>query len=460
MTAAPTSPPIAASAPAAGHFQSPRASASFEHDCETFSKFWAGNAAALAALPAKPERSGAQQMSASEILAIGRHARRDFLSAHVGTLYRRLTENFTRKHRIEHLARAAAGMVPGLVPDEAGLKAENAKLQKHKDAHEIDQGILFNAILADRQCGLDLCHAMLLPRREALELAPKFARDGIVDLGTAKVERRGKATTVWMNNPRFLNAEDESTLPHVETAVDLALLDGGTEIAVLRGAPIAGGKYDGQRVFSSGINLTHLYQGRISYLWYLIRETGFVNKMFRGLACEHITPDEVSGSSCEKPWVGAVEKFAIGGGCQYLLALDFTVAESDAYMTLPARKEGIIPGVANMRLPRFVGDRIARQAIQYERRIDCDTPEGRMICDRIVAPGEMDAALDEVTVRLTSSGVVSAASNRRAFRVAVEPLDLFRRYMAVYAREQADCHFSPALIGNLERYWNAQNRKI
>ena len=31
-------------------------------------------------------------------------------------------------------------------------------------------------------------------------------------------------------------------------------------------------------------------------------------------------------------------------------------------MTLPARKEGIIPGVANLRLPRFIGDRIARQA--------------------------------------------------------------------------------------------------
>jgi (3,5-dihydroxyphenyl)acetyl-CoA 1,2-dioxygenase len=31
--------------------------------------------------------------------------------------------------------------------------------------------------------------------------------------------------------------------------------------------------------------------------------------------------------------------------------------------------------------------------------------------------------------------------------------------MAVYAREQAYCHFAPALIANLERYWNAQNRK-
>jgi (3,5-dihydroxyphenyl)acetyl-CoA 1,2-dioxygenase len=65
-----------------------------------------------------------------------------------------------------------------------------------------------------------------------------------------------------------------------------------------------------------------------------------------------------------------------------------------------------------------------------------------------------------VVERLASSGVVSAAANRRAMRVAQEPLDLFRNYCAVYAREQAYCHFSPALIANLERYWNAQNRKV
>jgi thioesterase DpgC len=70
----------------------------------------------------------------------------------------------------------------------------------------------------------------------------------------------------------------------------------------------------------------------------------------------------------------------------------------------------------------------------------------------------MDAALQDVIDRLTSSGVVSAASNRRAFRIAHEPLDLFRSYMAVYAREQSMCHFSPALIRNLEDHWNAQQR--
>ena len=54
--------------------------------------------------------------------------------------------------------------------------------------------------------------------------------------------------------------------------------------------------------------------------------------------------------------------------------------------------------------------------------------------------------------------MVSAAANRRALRVAQEPLDLFRSYMSVYALEQAYCHFSPALIANLERNWDAKSR--
>jgi thioesterase DpgC len=70
----------------------------------------------------------------------------------------------------------------------------------------------------------------------------------------------------------------------------------------------------------------------------------------------------------------------------------------------------------------------------------------------------MDDELEQIVTQLTSSGVVSAAANRRAFRAGEEPLDTFRRYMAIYAREQADCHFSPALISNLERNWKVAKR--
>jgi (3,5-dihydroxyphenyl)acetyl-CoA 1,2-dioxygenase len=72
----------------------------------------------------------------------------------------------------------------------------------------------------------------------------------------------------------------------------------------------------------------------------------------------------------------------------------------------------------------------------------------------------MDAAIGRRVELLTSSGLVNAAANRRMMRIGVEPLDVFRTYMAVYAREQAFCHFSPALIANLERHWDARNRRL
>ena len=72
----------------------------------------------------------------------------------------------------------------------------------------------------------------------------------------------------------------------------------------------------------------------------------------------------------------------------------------------------------------------------------------------------MDAALEARIDALTSSGLVSAAANRRAMRVGQEPLDIFRQYMATFSREQAYCHLSPALVRNLEKHWNARERTV
>jgi len=427
-------------------------------DAAASSHFWIGGTNLLAKLPPKPKRTPTETAAADAVLSATREVRDRFLARHVETLYRALTRDYRSFVRVEQLAYDAAS-VPGLVPTSEQVAAETELPQRDKEGLEIDQGIFLSRVLAHPAAGAHLCHAMLLPTAAALGRLDEFRARGALDLGAAVVERRGGAAVVTMRNARFLNAEDESTVDAVETAVDLAILDPESEIAVLRGGVVEHPKYRGRRIFSTGINLTHLYHGKISYLWYIKREMGFVNKLFRGLAKPEVSPDEICGDSIEKPWVAGVDAFAIGGGCQYLLATDYVVAASDAYLTLPARKEGIIPGAANLRLTRFVGDRLARQLIMYGRRLECDTPEGRLICDEVVPPDQMDAAIDRVVDNFTSSGVVSAAGNRRAFRVAEEPLDLFRRYMAVYAREQAYCHFSPALIANLERNWSAQQRR-
>jgi thioesterase DpgC len=432
---------------------------SYAVDCDRYSGFWLQSARLMEQLPPAERRNEREHAAAAAIVATARDARKRFLREHVEALYDALTDGRRRHVRVEDLVLAAADVVPVLVPSRQQLAAEHGRLQRDRSGVEIDQGLFVSAVLGHAPAGRHLCHAMLLPRPDSVALLDRLRRDGFVELAGASVRRRGRASLVTYEHPRFLNAEDADTLDAMEICVDLALLD-QSEIVVLRGATVEHPKYKGRRIFGAGINLTHLYHGRIPFVWYLQRDLGYVNKIYRGLAAaDDLPPDECGGATIEKPWIAAVEAFAIGGHCQVLLVCDYVIAASDAFLTLPARKEGIIPGAANLRLPRFTGDRIARQAILYGRQVQCDSPEGRLICDEIVAPAAMDAAIEQVVSGMTDSGIVSAAGNRRAFRIAEEPFDQFRNYMAVYAREQAHCHFSPALIANLERHWNAQNRR-
>ncbi len=439
----------------------PKLTGCYPQDRDHFSDYWLRSAHLLSLLAPANRRTEREQAAGARIVEAARRTRRQFLRDHVESLYNALTADGTRHVRVEELVMAVADAVPGLVPGRQDLAAEAGRLQRDRSGLEIDQGLLIAAVLANQQAGRHLCHSMLLPRPESLDLIERFRRDGVVALEGASVRRSGRACLVNYVHPRFLNAEDETTLAGMEICVDIALLDDASDVVVLRGAEVDNPKYRGRRIFGAGINLTHLYHGRIPFIWYLQRDLGYVNKIYRGLSVEgEPPPDECGGATIEKLWIAAVEGFAIGGHCQVLLVCDYVVAERNAYLTLPARKEGIIPGAANLRLPRFTGDRIARQAILYERRIDCASPECALVCDAIVDSGTMDDALEQLVRGLTTSGIVSAAGNRRAIRIGQEPLDLFRNYMAIYAREQACCHFSPALISNLERYWSAHNRSL
>jgi (3,5-dihydroxyphenyl)acetyl-CoA 1,2-dioxygenase len=451
---------LASSAAAAWAAAEPTGTADFNTDRRSYGEFWSQAARLLASLPKKPRRNEVERPAAEAIFSAARAARDRFLAAHAPAVYGELTAGCTRFVRIEELVYLAAKTLPGLVPSRDEVDAEASLDQRDKDGVEIDQGIFLSRVLADERAGLHLCHAMLLPRADSGAHGATFTAKGVLDLGAARLERKGKAVYLTAGNPRFLNAEDDTTLDATEIAVDVAILDGASELVVLRGDKVEHPKYRDRPVFGAGINLTHLYRGKIPFLWFLRRDLGYVHKILRGVAGPDSFPDDVHGFGAEKQWVAAVDTFAIGGHCQLLLVMDYVLAAADAFMTLPARKEGIVPGLANLRLPRFTGDRIARQAIQYGRRLDCDSPEGRMICSEIVQLDEMDVAVERVVSGLTNAGPVSAVSNRRALRVGQEPIDLFRRYCSVYAREQAHCHFSPALIKNLERNWDAKNRKM
>ncbi len=321
------------------------------------------------------------------------------------------------------------------------------------------------------RAGRHLLEAMLQPTPEAIERLENFTATGTADLGPVRVTRRGRAGILELSNPRHLNAEDGLTLGPTEWGVDLILLDPAIDVGVMRGAVVDHPRYEGERVFGSGINLTHLYHGRIDFIWYLVRDLGYVSKLYRGISGAGHSDRAVTGTAeeadsdadldtVEKLWIAVVERFAIGGACQLLHVMDHVVAARGSRLYLPARKEGIIPGASNLRLPRSVGDRAARQAILSGREWTAGDADADLLCDEVVDAGDVERAVDARIQALTSSGLVNAAANRRALRVGQEPLDLFRRYMATYAREQAYCHLSPALVRNLEEHWDAGRRRL
>lgn len=383
-----------------------------------------------------------------------------FFRRHATTIYDRLTDGCTRARRLSDLTYAAAELYPQLLPSRRAIAEERAlQRQSAKRGLEIDQGLFAAHILADERRGLHLIHAMLRPTPEAERQLAAFRRTGRADLGKARLERRDNIGHITLTNKDCLNAEDDESVKALETAIDLALLDDQIEVGVLRGDVVQHKKYAGRRVFNAGINLTHLYYGQISFVEFILeRDLGLVHKLYRGLWVSESYYEQFE-DYLEKPWLAAVEAFAIGGGCQLLCVMDRVIAEPGAYFNLPASKEGFIPGAANLRLPRLVGIQNARQGIFFEKMFPVDRPEGMLICDEVVPSAEMDAGIERNAKGLVRAGFLSAVSNRKALRVAQEPLSAFRRYMATYARQQVQCFYDPALLANIEQHWKPQTRR-
>jgi thioesterase DpgC len=404
----------------------------------------------LTELPPKQERSTEQQESAEEIHNSCRNVRSRFMRAHNVSVYATLTDGGRIRARIDELSFHAANFFPSLVPTEAQIVEECGKIQLHKEGREIDQGIFFGGLLQSHEIGVHLMTSMRRPTARALQLLPDFLRTGELNLGSVLIERRAQAGYVTIQNQQFLNAEDNRLTEDLETAVDLTLLDEGIRVGVLRGAIMTHRRYLGKRVFSSGLNLIRLYEGQISFIDFLLkRELGFISKIMRGLSVED-WDQSWNTTAVEKPWLAAVDSFAIGGGAQLLFVFDRVIAAADSYISLPAANEGIVPGAGNLRLGRFSGSRIARQIILGGRKIWASESDAQLFFDEVVDPSEMDSAIEANVSALDSTAV---AANRRMLNLAEEPLDHFRTYMAAFALDQACRIYDPEILTKLEQRW-------
>ncbi|MEV4140950.1 (3,5-dihydroxyphenyl)acetyl-CoA 1,2-dioxygenase DpgC [Dactylosporangium sp. NPDC049742] len=405
-------------------------------------------AAVLEKLPASDRRTAQDRAAAAAAKAEVRALRCAFLDAHVDAVYAELTGDRARHLRLDELAESAAIRFPGLVPTAEQLAADRDRPQAAKEGHEIDQGIFFNRVLASRTSGTHLLEAMLRPTERAQRLLPGFAGTGSADLGSVRLERRGAVTHLTLCRDDCLNAEDGRQVEDMETAVDLALLDPATEVGVVRGGVMTHRRYQGRRVFSAGINLKTLHHGGIPLVGFILRrELGYIHKLQRGILLDE--PARWSGRTVEKPWVAAVDGFAIGGGAQLLLVFDHVLAAADAYVSLPAAQEGIIPGASNFRLGRAAGTRFSRRLILQGRKVWATEPDARYLIDEVADPAALDDAVDRAAETLRGPTIVA---NRHMLIAAEEPPDTFRHYMAEFALQQVLRMYDDDVLDKVRRF--------
>ena len=168
-------------------------------DAEAASKYFTDVEALVQA--GKADRPGARRAEAAALKTNALSVKEKFFRHHAVALYDEMTGNGARFLRVGELLMAVSSRYPTLLPTREQIDAERALMQQSaKQGRELDQGLFIAQVLADERCGMHLIHAMLKPKREALERIAEFRQTGFADLGEAKVERKGKVGHVTLLN--------------------------------------------------------------------------------------------------------------------------------------------------------------------------------------------------------------------------------------------------------------------
>jgi enoyl-CoA hydratase/carnithine racemase len=211
--------------------------------------------------------------------------------------------------------------------------------------------------------------------------------------GTVLLSIDGAVATITLNRPQVLNAQDETLMVDLEAAVDAVARTAGLRVVVVRGAG---------RAFSAGLDL---------------------NMRARGVNLDFFERQEQTRlriESLEPITVAAVHGHCLGGGLQLAIACDIRVCSSDARLGLPAVLEGLIPGLAPVRLPRLIGLGPARRLVLSGEVIDAREALRLGLVDHLVPAEGFDAGLSEVLQTYLQVPPAAAVASKKLMAMAFD----------------------------------------
>jgi len=177
------------------------------------------------------------------------------------------------------------------------------------------------------------------------------------------VEQRGGVTLVTLNRPKALNALNSAVLEDLIAAFAAFEADPSQGCAVVTGA--------GEKAFAAGADIKEMAERPFADF--------YAEDMFSRWQSRLV-------EATRKPWIAAVNGFALGGGCELAMMADFIIASDKARFGQPEITLGVIPGMGgSQRLTRAVGKAKAMDLVLTGRMMDAAEAEGAGLVARVVA---------------------------------------------------------------------------
>lgn len=189
------------------------------------------------------------------------------------------------------------------------------------------------------------------------------------------VEKKDGIATISMNRPQVLNALDKETVGELSKAVEELEKDTSIHVAVLTGK---------EKAFIAGADIKQMKT-----------MNPLEAKEFAELGHKVLMAIEHS----RLPYLAAVNGYALGGGCEVMMACDIIVASELAKIGQPEINLGIHPGFGGtQRLPRLVGRIKAKELLFTGDTISAEEALRIGLVNKVVKPEK----LMEETMKLAS----------------------------------------------------------
>ena len=197
------------------------------------------------------------------------------------------------------------------------------------------------------------------------------------------IEKKGKIATLTINRPEKLNAVNFEVLKEIENALYDCRKDPTIGVIILTGA--------GEKSFVAGSD--------ISLLSTLNPRTGF-NYAKLG----HRVLNKIQNSP--KPVIAGINGYALGSGCEMILACHIRIATSNARFGFPEVGLGLIPGHGGtQRLARIVGMGNATEMILTGKTLSAEDALKIGLVNMLVPPDELRKTLEEISNTILSKSL-------------------------------------------------------